>query len=267
MPEQTQAVSSKTDGVGKTLLVAFLVSLLCSAMVASSAVLLEPRQRENAAAHMQRQVLEVAGIESEGQDLETLFENVKIRIVDLQTGQYVDDVDAERFDPWEAAKDPDLSVAVPADIDQARVGRRAKWARVYTVEDEGQLRSIILPVHGYGLWSTMYGLIALEPDAQTVLGITFYEHGETPGLGDQVTDEAWRDLFQGKQAFDESGKLRIEVVKGRVAPGDPLAAHRVDGISGATLTGNGVTKLLHYWLGDHGYGPYLKRFQTAGDDS
>lgn len=267
MPEPTQPPTAKKESVGHSLLVALLVSLVCSALVASSAVLLAPRQRANANAYMRQQVLAVAGIDSEGQDLETLFENVRTRIVDLETGEYVDDVDAERFDPREAATDPELSVAVPPPLDSGRIGRRAKWARVYTVEEQGSLRSIILPVYGYGLWSTMYGLIALRPDGNGIAGITFYEHGETPGLGDQIADPSWQALWEGKQLFDASGELKIEVVKGRVPANDRLSAHHVDGISGATLTGNGVTKLLRYWMGEHAYGPYLKRLQTRGDGS
>ena len=109
----------------------------------------------------------------------------------------------------------------------------------------------------------MYGFISLEPDGNTVSDITFYEHGETPGLGDQIAKPGWRALWQDKRIYDESGALRIEVVKGRVPAGDLLAAYRIDGISGATLTGNGVTHLIRYWLGDHGYGPYLRALREG----
>ena len=104
----------------------------------------------------------------------------------------------------------------------------------------------------------IYGLLAVEPDANTIVGITFYEHGETPGLGDQIGKRPWRDLWAGKRLFDGSGDPKIEVVKGRVAPDSQLAPYQVDGISGATLTGRGVTNTLQYWLGEHGYGPYLQ---------
>lgn len=261
MPESAEQTVRARDSIGRTLRVAFLVSLTCSSLVASAAVLLKPRREANEAHHMRRNVVEVAGLLEPGQDVDALFEGIETRVVDLQTGHYVEDVDELRFDPVEAAKDPALSLPVPEAWDVAGIGRRAKWSPVYLVRKDGQLTTIILPVYGRGLWSMMYGLIALEPDGSTIVGITFYEHGETPGLGDQIAKRPWRDLWAGKQLFDES-ELRVEVVKGRVPADDLLASYHVDGISGATLTGRGVTNLLKYWLGEHGYGPYLKRIRS-----
>lgn len=262
MPESAEQTARARDSIGRTLLVAFLVSLTCSSLVASAAVLLKPRQEANEALNMRRNIVDVAGLLGAGQDIEELFEGIETRVVNLQTGHYVEDVDALRFDPVEAAKDSALSLAVPEEWDVAGIGRRAKWGPAYLVRKNGQLTTIILPVHGRGLWSMMYGLIALEPDGNTIVGITFYEHGETPGLGDQIAKRPWRDLWSGKQLFDESNDLRVEVVKGRVPPDDLLASYHVDGISGATLTGRGVTNMLKYWLGEHGYGPYLKRIRS-----
>jgi len=184
-------------------------------------------------------------------------------VVDLETGVYVQDIDPEDFDPEEAAKDPERSVEVPAEIDVARVGRRAERALVYLVRHDGEVTKIILPVSGYGLWSTMHGFLALEADGNTVADITFYSHGETPGLGDFIAKPVWRELWRGKRAFGESGEPKLQVVKGRVSPDDPFGDHHVDGVSGATLTGNGVTKMMQYWLGDHGYGPFLRNIQRG----
>lgn len=262
MPESDERTVPARDGIVRTLLVAFLVSLVCSSLVASAAVLLKPRQEANEALNMRRNIIEVAGLLGTGQDVEELFEGIETRVVDLQTGRHVDDVDELRFDPLEAAKDPARSLAVPEELDVAGIGRRAKWGPVYLVRRDGQLTTIIVPVRGRGLWSMIYGLIALGPDCNTIVGITFYEHGETPGLGDQIGKRPWRDLWSGKQLFDESNEVRVEVVKGRVPPDDPLAPYHVDGISGATLTGRGVTRLLQYWLGEHGYGPYLTRIRN-----
>ena len=91
----------------------------------------------------------------------------------------------------------------------------------------------------------------------------FYAHAETAGIGDFINKPKWRALWPGKRAFDDQGDLRLRVVKGRVSPDDPLADFHVDGVSGATLTGNGVTHLIKYWLGDHGYGPYLRNIQRG----
>ena len=261
MSEPLKTSGRKTDTVVGTLLVAFVVSLVCSSLVASAAVVLKPRQVANAILDMRRNILEVAGLLDPARDVDGLFEGIEPRVVDLETGEYADDIDPETFDPAEAAKDLEQSVEVPAEIDVARVGRRAKHALVYLVRRDGEVSKIILPVSGYGLWSTMVGFLALEADGNTVADITFYSHGETPGLGDFIAKPAWRRLWRGKRAFDESGNLKLQVVKGRVSADDPLADYHVDGVSGATLTGNGVTKMMQYWLSDHGYGPYLRNIQ------
>lgn len=263
MAEPAKEQGSKTETVARTLLVAFFVSLVCSSLVASAAVLLQPRQVANAILDVRRNILAVAGLLEPDGDVNQLYESIEPRVVDLATGAYVEEIDPESFDPNEAAKDPELGVDVPADIDVARVRRRAKRALVYLVRVDGEVSKIILPISGYGLWSTMYGFLALEADGNTVADITFYAHGETPGLGDFIAKPAWRSLWRDKRVFDESGSPKIEVVKGRVSADDPLADHRVDGVSGATLTGNGVTKLMQYWLGDHGYGPYLRNIQRG----
>lgn len=261
MPEPTQEQGGKKqETVLRTLLVALLVSLVGSSLVASATVLLKPRQIANAVLEQRRNILEVAGLLGSGGDIDELFERVEPRIVDLETGTYVEDVDPQAFDPAEAAKDPKLSIAIPPAIDVARVGRRAKRALVYLVRRDGEVGKIILPVSGYGLWALMHGFVALEADGNTIANITFYSHGETPGLGDFIVKPGWRALWRGKRVFDESGEIQIAVVKVR-ASADELADYHVDGISGATLTGNGVTNLMQYWLGDHGYGPYLRNIQ------
>ena len=262
MPEPSQEPGPKTDTVARTLLVAFFVSLLCSSLVASAAIVLKPRQVENAMAEMRRNILEVAGLWAPGAEVDELFESIEPRVVELETGAYADIV-AKDYDPVEAAKDPAQSVEIPSEIDVAKVGRRAKHALVYLVRRDGEISRIILPISGYGLWSTLYGFLALEADGNTVSDITFYAHGETPGLGDFIVKPAWREVWRGKRAFDDSGALELRVVKGRVSADDPRADYHVDGVSGATLTGNGVSNIIKYWLGDHGYGPFLEQIQAG----
>lgn len=237
MSEIVESPGAKTETVGRTLLVAFLVSLVCSSLVASAAVVLKPRQVANALLDMRRNILEVAGLMDPAGDVDELFQSIDRRVVDLGAGAYVEGVDPEG--------NPELGV-------------------VYLVRREGEVSRIIVPVSGYGLWSTMYGFVALRADANTIADITFYAHGETPGLGDFIAKPSWRELWRGKRVVDEAGDLKIEVIKGRVPEDDPLADYRVDGVSGATLTGNGVTKLVQHWLGDDGYGPYLRDLREGG---
>ena len=142
MPEPVQKPSGNKETVVRTLLVALVVSLVCSSLVASAAVVLKPRQVANAILDMRRNILEVAGLLDPDVDVDAAFARIEPRVVDLETGAYVDDLDPETFDPADAAKDPERSVEVPADIDVARVGRRAKRALVYLVRENGEVSKI-----------------------------------------------------------------------------------------------------------------------------
>lgn len=255
--------SRDRNSLANTVLVAIGVSLVCSVLVSATAIALKPKQEQNSDQYRQRIVLEVAGLYEEGQPIAGLFEQVETRIVELASGDYAQDIDPASFDAQAAANDPERSMSIPANADIARIGRRARYALVFLVRDDAALQEIILPVYGKGLWSTMYGYLALAPDGKTIRGLRFYEHGETPGLGDQVDKAHWRNQWDGKIAYGEDGTPRVEVIKGTVQPG-PAADYQVDGLAGATLTGKGVTNLLHFWLGPDGFGPYLEQFQEAG---
>ena len=194
--------------------------------------------------------------------MEELFERVETRYVDLRTGEYADSVPAG-YEQRAASKDPALSSELSDAQDLADIGRRADYAEVYLVKDEsGDLGKIILPVHGYGLWSTLYGFIALESDADTIAGLGFYEHGETPGLGGEVDNPRWKQQWPGKRVYRD-GDVAIALAKGSVNPDSRDAPWRVDGLSGATLTSRGVTNLLHFWLGQNGFGPYLDNLKAG----
>jgi Na+-transporting NADH:ubiquinone oxidoreductase subunit C len=248
------------NSLSNTVLVALGVSLVCSVLVSVTAITLKPLQERNSNEYRQQIVLEVAGLYEQDRPVAELFRQIESRVVDLATGEYVDDVDPTTFDALAAANDPALSIAIPSAADPARIGRRAKYAPVYLVRQAEEIEEIILPVYGKGLWSTMYGYLALAPDGTTIRGLRFYEHAETPGLGDQVDKPGWRAQWDGKIAYAANGAPRIEVIRGKVQPG-PDAEYQVDGLSGATLTGRGVTNLLHYWLGPEGFGPYLDRLR------
>lgn len=249
------------DSIANTLVVAVGVSMVCSILVATASVLLKPRQDANETRFRQQVVLAVAGIDAEGADIGAQFAAIDARLVDLASGDYVTGMSANDFDPVAASNDSALSVAIPKEYDIAGLRRRAIYAPVYLVRDDGAIRQIILPVYGSGLWSTMYGYLALEPDARTVIGLRFYQHAETPGLGDQVERAEWLTKWPGKQIYDADGNVRIEVVRGQAGSGDD-AIYQVDGMSGATLTGRGVTNLLQYWTGPHAFGPFLRQLDN-----
>jgi len=261
--------SRPNDDPGKILAVAITLCLVCSVLVSGAAVLLKPLQDRNQALAVRKQIVSVAGFQADNaQQVEALFrQHIETRIVDLDSGDFDDSVDPASFNPHAASRDPATSRALGPGEDPARIKRRPDEAPVYLVRDGERIKTIILPVYGYGLWSTMYGLIALAGDGRTVTGLSFYEHGETPGLGDFIESPRWQAQFPGKLAFDEHGKLRLGVIKGGVNPDSPEARYQVDAVAGATLTSNGVNNLLRYWLGEQGFGPFLGRLQATGEKS
>jgi Na+-transporting NADH:ubiquinone oxidoreductase subunit C len=250
------------DSRPKTLFVALTLALVCSVLVSVAAVGLRPLQQANAAADLKRNLLIAGGLLEErdaSADIDALFARVEPRVVDLDTGEYADDVDPATYDARAAARDPHASKALDRRDDIAGIKRRERYATVYLVREGERLEQVILPVRGYGLWSTMYGFLSIEADLDTVVGLKFYEQGETAGLGAEVDNPDWRGKWSGKRLRDRDGRLAIAVVKGRVDPQDEAAPHQVDGLAGATLTARGVSNLLRYWLGEQGFGAYLDR--------
>ena len=254
-------MAGKNESVGKTLLVAFLVCVVCGVVVATAAVSLRPVQNENKLIDKRMNILLAAGMYDASQDVNEQFKSIERKFVDIESGDYVEM--PESYDQRTAAKDPAQSERLSGDVDIAGIKNQADVAEVYLARgDNGELSRIILPVHGYGLWSTLYGFLALEPDANTVAGLGFYEHGETPGLGGEVDNPKWKALWEGKKLYDEDGDIAIEVVKGSVDSGTPNAENKVDGLAGATLTSKGVSNLVRFWVGEKGFGPYLERMRN-----
>ncbi|MGD8842806.1 MAG: NADH:ubiquinone reductase (Na(+)-transporting) subunit C, partial [Gammaproteobacteria bacterium] len=132
---------------------------------------------------------------------------------------------------------------------------------VYLKMDGEKMSQIIIPVEGLGLFGKMYGFLALDSDTTTVRGIAFYENRETPGLGGEVTNPRWTALWSGRHAYDENWRPSITLVKGNAGPPQQDPYH-VDALSGATMTSNGVTHMLHFWLGEHGFGPFLHNLRA-----
>jgi Na+-transporting NADH:ubiquinone oxidoreductase subunit C len=245
----------------RAVVMTLIVCVVCSAAITFTVSTLRPyreahRVREQQA-KIEQMIAAVPGLEdvlsgASGGELQAL-------VIDLERGDVDPAIDPETFDASEAARDEVRSIALAPEEDLAGLGRRARHARVYTISDAAGLRLLVLPVEGAGYISTLRGYLALDGDLRTIRGLSFYEHGETPGLGSEIESPAWRALWPGKRAFDAGGRPRIAVIRGRPDPASPDAVHQVDGITGATLTGDGVTRLLQFWLGPRGFGPYLAR--------
>ena len=251
------------ENLGRTLLVATSVALGCALMVSTAVYLLRPMQLAYADLERNRIVIEAAGLAPPDSDLSDLavvarFVDLQVRIVDLETNEFTDDVDPQLYDQRAASNDPELSVAIPDQLDLARLGRRARYVPVYLLMDGERIDRIVLPVSGQGMWSTIYGYLSLEPDLNTIAGIRIYEHGETAGIGDRIQDPNWQSEWIGARLYDDAGQLRFRVARDA---GPPFG---VDIISGASVTAEGVGDLVRYWLGEHGYAPLLTRLRMSG---
>lgn len=243
------------------------ICLVCSVFVSSAAVSLKEKQDYNKVLDRQKKVLGVAGLIEESNappatEIQSMFETkIQAKIVTLKTGDYAKDVDAKTFDQRKMRNDPANSISAPAG-NKAKVQRLPNDGIVYQLVENDKLKLLILPIEGKGLWSTLYGFLAIDPDLNTIKGITFYEHAETPGLGGEIDNPGWKAKWPGRKIYGKDGSIKIQVIKGQAGTvaEDP---HRVDGLSGATLTARGVSELVKFWLGDHGWGPYLKKMKKG----
>jgi Na+-transporting NADH:ubiquinone oxidoreductase subunit C len=251
-----------------TIVFAAIVCVVCAALVSVTAVSLQPRQAANARLYMEKNVLVAAGLVRHGQDVarrevEEFFKrDIRARLVLFETGEMVAEgkIDERGYDQRAARNDPVTSRAAPAN--NAGVRRLPEYGVVYFVMKDGKVDQVVIPLEGLGMWGTVYGFMSLAPDGTTVRGLTYYEHKETPGLGGEISNPAWLALWQGRKGYDELGKPAITIIKGPAgaAEQDPL---HVDGLSGATVTSNAVTRLTQFWLGSDGYGPFLRKLREG----
>lgn len=260
------------DSLKKTVLVALCVCIACSLLVTTAEVSLRGYRTENKRLDRIGNILLAAGLSGTREDAVRVYEErVRPVLVDLRSGQAVprsdfDDVlNIEGFNIRRLADSPEYGRSMPGGPESAGLARVPAYMPVYFILQGEEIRSIVFPIYGHGIWSTMYGFIALERDLQTVRGFTIYEHGETPGLGGEVDNPRWKSTWKGKQAFDDEGKLRISVIKGDVDPSRPEAVHAIEGLSGATLTTHGVDSMVKFWLGQNGYGPLIERLRKDMD--
>ncbi|MDT8319308.1 MAG: Na(+)-translocating NADH-quinone reductase subunit C [Xanthomonadales bacterium] len=255
------------DSPSKAVMVVLIVAVVSSALVAGVVTVLRPIQLENQLLERARHVLQLTGLIAQGElpgedRMLELYRRLDIRMVDLRGGSFEADMDPASFDARRAANDPERSVAIPPEQDRAGLGRRSRYARVFLVWEGDELQRVILPIHGAGMWSTIYGYLALEPDLNTIAGVTFYEQNETPGIGDRILQPAWRAQWEGRKLFDPRGEFRFDAGPGRIEPGTEAARYKVDALTGATVTVDAVIAMMHYWMGPHGYQPLIERLRV-----
>jgi Na+-transporting NADH:ubiquinone oxidoreductase subunit C len=260
------------DSVRKTITVALSVSLACSVLVTTTVVSMSGVQEENRRKSRMDRIFGDLNILRPGESLEEAIKRIRPFLVDLQAGEALPEerhtaaLNPDAFDVQAQAESPEYGRALPPEKDIAGLGRIPRYMVAYRVLENGAVDRYVFSIHGKGAWSTLYGVIALGRDLKTIEGITFYEHGETPGLGGEVDSRRWKSRWIGKRAFDDEGDLRIRVIRGTVDPSAPDARYRIDGISGATATTRGVDQLVRFWLGGEGYGPFIKKLGTEETD-
>ena len=256
----------RKDSTLRALLTVLVTAVVCSGIVSGSVVLLRPIQLNNKLLERSGNIVELTSLlpadgEVSDEQLLELFKSLDARVVNIDEVALETQFDAYTFDSRKAATDPELSVAIPPDQDRAGLGRRSQYETVYLVWKDGELDRVVLPIRGAGMWSMMYGYIALESDFNTIAGVLFYEQNETPGLGDQIATPHWQNKWVGKQLYDEQGEMLFRIAEGPVTAGASGADYQVDALTGATVTANAVTALMRYWFGPNGYGPLLERLR------
>jgi Na+-transporting NADH:ubiquinone oxidoreductase subunit C len=255
----------RKDSPLRALLTVLVTAVVCSGFVSASVVLLRPIQLNNKLLERSGNILQLTGLlpggEVEDTQLLDLFKGLDARVVDVDAASLDSEFDPYTFDERKAAIDPELSAAIPPGEDLATLGRRSRYKTVYLVWKDGELDRVVLPINGNGMWSMIYGYVALEADFNTIAGVLFYEQNETPGLGDQIAKPHWQGKWVGKRLYDEQGEMLFRIAEGPVAEGASGAEYQVDALTGATVTANAVSALMQYWFGPNGYGPLLERLR------
>ncbi len=214
---------------------AAVVCVICSLLLSITAQSLKDRQDKEVEFDRKKNVLKAFGVNLVGDDgtpiskeaVDTYFTvNISEIYIDKETGNVVEN--------------PDPTLIRKEQKERTHVTR--SLLPLYVWRENGEATKYAFPTSGMGLWSIVNGYLALEKDLSTVIGVTFYKHGETPGLGGEVSTEWFQSQFADKKIFENGKLIRLEVVKGGAPDG---SNHQVDGISGATMTGNGLNIFIN----------------------
>ncbi|MDF0604724.1 Na(+)-translocating NADH-quinone reductase subunit C [Neisseriaceae bacterium TC5R-5] len=256
--------AKKPESLGKTLLFVGLLCLVCSVIVTVSAVGLRQQQQEQRLVDVRRNLLEVVGLLRSMMlpyQINNVFRQyVEPRLLDVNTGKFVAG-DALDFDVSTVPHTAEYSLELSPEQDTAGLQWRSNIVRIYLVRNEqNAIETIVLPIQGRGVWSMMYAFLALAADGNTIRAFRYYRQGETPGIGGEIQNPNWSRQFTGKQLFDPQGQPALRIIQSGAAPED---IHGVDGVSGATATSVGVQNSFDFWLGEQGFGPFLKRVRAG----
>lgn len=242
---------------------ATIVCLACSLVVSASAVALRGLQEKNALNEKRINILKAAGLVSgdeklSSKEIAAKFKEIIPVVVNFETGELDASKNPQTYDMYAAAQVPSESRALTDD--PASIKRQAYDGTAYILVEGDKIKRIILPIQGYGLWSTLYGFTSLDlSKTPEIGGITFYQQSETPGLGAEITNPTWQAKWEGIKPYNAQGQPDIRVVKNAAAG----SGNQVDAISGATLTSRGVQNLMNYWLSNQGYRKFIENVENG----
>ena len=220
----------KKDSVAYTYIFALIVCVICSFLLSFVSEGLRDKKELNVALDMKKNILKAVQLKEpleKGAEQDKILEIYKNKIQEMVLDQDGNVVEGK----------------TPLEIEEG-----SSLMALYEYVEDGDILAYAFPIIGKGLWSTLKGYLAIEPDGSTIRGITFYSHGETPGLGAEIEKEWFTSNFEGKKIWDvKQNELRpVSVVKGKVE--DKYSGEEkdfyVDGISGATMTSKGVTAMI-----------------------
>jgi len=244
----------------RTFVIALVLAVSCSFLVSGAAVILKPLQDKNKELERKKNVLIAGGLLNADTDIEKTFKSIDIVFADMKTGAETDGDITDYFNNFKKLSTGASSIKLTKEQDVAGIKSIPAKVPVFMLKDsDGKLSKVIIPIYGSGLWSTMYGFLALEPDLNTVSGITFYEHAETPGLGGEIDNPLWKKKWVGKEIYGDNGTVALSIVKGGAE-----GAHQIDALSGASLTSRGVQGVIRFWLGANGFEKFFENIKTGG---
>ncbi len=241
----------------KTIVIAFLVSVVCALLVSGATVLLRPIQTANRAAEEQTRITAlVQGVPGMADLLTQSGGALSTVVIELAKGRAAPDVTADTLAV--ALADTSNWTALRPDADPAGLGQRPNFAQVFLLRDGEDISLVLLPMTGLGYGGRIDAILALRGDMNTIAGIAITGHSETPGLGGRIAEPAWQAGFPGISLHDAAGDLRFAVARAETS-----SPHEVDGITGATRTGRGMTNMVRFWLGPDGYGPLIRAIERS----
>jgi Na+-transporting NADH:ubiquinone oxidoreductase subunit C len=219
---------------GYIIMYATMLTVVCGVLLAVASEGLKPLQQANVELDEKRSILSSVFTLQKGDDVAAIYEKrVKAYVVDAQ-GKVVEGKKAEEVDIVEEYKKPADQRLLPV-------------YEIVSENDPNTIDSYVLPVYGYGLWDNIWGFVALDKDLNTVKGVRYEHAGETPGLGARIATEEVQQRYVGKKISDGSQIIAVQMMKGE---GNDYSdsPHKVDGLSGATITAKGLNNMLTEYL-------------------